>query len=566
MSNETENVAEETEGPAEKPEAPVEQPKEPAEQPKEPVEQPKPEDNPQGKVSSKYGGSTALDVSSCVADTDLNGQTPHQVLYIHQYDANSSTSKQKQILQLSPTQTLKGKTMKEVRKILNDSGVLSSKDVKSPFCETSGSRVSDDMKVELYMGLVGIDSVDAGKLDVYFKAKRIFGKVDPATEESIKQKLDLAFKNPPEMIEKEPQLLTSPFDPSDWKAVKGTLSHAADLDEKEWSVIIRGNCLLSGHFTINDEKGQAKKVVRTFTLQPRKFDGYEISNSDFVSQREPSTDTPFEFRIPRFRVNDDSSVTVVEAKTAFEKTVADSSFKEGSFQIAGSASYAGISAGLSVGVGGGKSEVGNDATKTSKGEIKVNYNYPRITLYWDPESLEVTQGCLEDIQRVKDWTSLMKFFAKYGHSFARRVQLGGRLSTSEVIEKDAKDEIKEQASKLKAEVAASVSHSFVQASLKYSHEHQSREVNTATNQNLTSNIAWEANGGNTLLCNNPAEWCATVGLYSNWRIVEVSALCRNVGDEVLLAKSYSSKIMSFPLRSSLQNVHMLMKESSNASA
>lgn len=70
----------------------------------------------------------------------------------------------------------------------------------------------------------------------------------------------------PELIKKNPELLTSSFSPNEWKSVKGetryvfhppfrsvpypltyALSHVADLTEREWSVIIRMNCLLSGH-------------------------------------------------------------------------------------------------------------------------------------------------------------------------------------------------------------------------------------------------------------------------------------------------------------------------------
>lgn len=66
--------------------------------------------------------------------------------------------------------------------------------VKSPFCEKDGADVGDDMKVELYMALLGIDSPDATNLDVYVKPLRFFTKVDEATQAFINQKLDLAFE------------------------------------------------------------------------------------------------------------------------------------------------------------------------------------------------------------------------------------------------------------------------------------------------------------------------------------------------------------------------------------
>ncbi|KAF3926516.1 hypothetical protein AA313_de0209747 [Arthrobotrys entomopaga] len=33
-------------------------------------------------------------------------------------------------------------------------------------------------------------------------------------------------------------------------------------------------------------------------------------------------------------------------------------------------------------------------------------------------------------------------------------------------------------------------------------------------------ISWESQGGNTLLCNNPSQWCLTVADFRNWRVVE----------------------------------------------
>lgn len=65
---------------------------------------------------------------------------------------------------------------------------------ESPFCEKDGADVGDDMKVDLYMALLGINSPDATKLDVYFKTKKLFTKVDEATQAFINQKLDLAFE------------------------------------------------------------------------------------------------------------------------------------------------------------------------------------------------------------------------------------------------------------------------------------------------------------------------------------------------------------------------------------
>lgn len=122
-------------------------------------------------------------------------------------------------------------------------------------------------------------------------------------------------------------------------------------------------------------------------------------------------------------------------------------------------------------------------------------------MYWDPSCLEVTTECLDAIRTVRDPETLQAFNEKYGVIFTRRVQLGGRLTYSEASTATSTLEAKDKASKLKASASASISHSFVQASLKASHEKQSREVSQKEDKKLTRNIAWEATGGDTLLCN-----------------------------------------------------------------
>lgn len=50
------------------------------------------------------------------------------------------------------------------------------------------------MPFALYLSLLGISSVKSSKLDVYFKTKKLFNKLDPAMQEFIDTKLDLAFQ------------------------------------------------------------------------------------------------------------------------------------------------------------------------------------------------------------------------------------------------------------------------------------------------------------------------------------------------------------------------------------
>jgi hypothetical protein len=127
--------------------------------------------------------------------------------------------------------------------------------------------------------------------------------------------------------------------------------------------------------------------------------------------------------------------------------------------------------------------------------------YPRVTIHWDPVCLDVTDECVEDIKKVKNPTTLKEFHDKYGEMFALRIQLGGRLSCTKVKSAESEAESKDEASKFKAEASASISSAFFQASTEFKHENQQKKTTENSNQKLSSTMAWEATGGDTLMCN-----------------------------------------------------------------
>lgn len=47
-----------------------------------------------------------------------------------------------------------------------------------------------------------------------------------------------------------------------WSLINVPISHAADLNEREWSVIIRTNCLLNGYQVVLDLNKKPRKVER----------------------------------------------------------------------------------------------------------------------------------------------------------------------------------------------------------------------------------------------------------------------------------------------------------------
>lgn len=63
-----------------------------------------------------------------MSNQDKSPSPKTQVLRVHRYDPQTSTSKQKQIIQLGEGKSLKDQTLKEVRKILIDNAVFESKE------------------------------------------------------------------------------------------------------------------------------------------------------------------------------------------------------------------------------------------------------------------------------------------------------------------------------------------------------------------------------------------------------------------------------------------------------
>lgn len=88
-----------------------------------------------------------------------------------------------------------------------------------------------------------------------------------------------------------------------------------------------------------------------------------------------------------------------------------------------------------------------------------------------------------------------------GDIFAQRVQLGGALFASE-YSKAVGEQTKEAKTKaMKASAAASFSSPWAQASANASTSNGSDSEKNNSTQHLENSMAWEAIGGDSLLCN-----------------------------------------------------------------
>lgn len=151
----------------------------------------------------------------------------------------------------------------------------------------------------------------------------------------------------------------------------------------------------------------------------------------------------------------------------------------------------------------------------------INSQFPRVEVLLDQASLRPTDECLKDWNNTKGVDELKeRFFDKYGtpntqnwieilknsldypgRYFPTRIQLGGKLTTSQ--EHNAKDNVSIEEKKKAMRWSAGVSFNtpWGGASFNTSHGKQSGSLANTNDANMTGNMNWEACGGDTLLGN-----------------------------------------------------------------
>ncbi|KAJ5889248.1 hypothetical protein N7504_010058 [Penicillium tannophilum] len=316
--------------------------------------------------------------------------------------------------------------------------------------------------------------------NVYFKTKDKKG-TNSTTEakELIKKELNLKLSDKPELLEASLEKLASSFNRTDWVAEANETSvNPADLSEKEWNAVIRNNNLLAAHRLVFSNLGQAtdgSKRVKFRRIERAPYSGSAMSRSSF---------------------------SAVEAEASVEG---------GAFGFGGA-------------VSGGFSQTENSALSTTSTKedsaMNITYNFPRVVVYLDQFGLDLSEECRKDLAALTDAAALIAFHHKYGHFFATRIELGGRLFSSEKLSAFGKATAAEAAKAMKVSAAASFSSKYVSGSASYSQEDQTNGKDSSSTQSMQSSISWQAQGGDTLLCNNPPAWCPTVAPSHNWRVIK----------------------------------------------
>ncbi|KAI6764296.1 hypothetical protein HG530_008085 [Fusarium avenaceum] len=391
------------------------------------------------------------------------------------------------------------KKLEVIRKLLVKKEVFGALDARNPFCNANGAEVSDQMSIAVYLDQLadkvkddvpadtdgaakGSSDVPATskKLDIprfYYKKKKVQTKSDDATQEFLKKQLDMKLRENKALSPLRAQLLQSAFQADKW-----TAAPAAKLSNGPKNPCVE------------------RTPFNAFKIKGRKFDPYELIAPVLVA------------RIPRFRVDDSSYVTILETHNSLQASMAKSSFNETSIEASAGGSLWGVSAAAKAGFS--TKEGTKEVTESSEKHEQIHVTYNDVKD--DIKKIQENESSKEKKELV------IAFGEKYGHIFSRRVKLGGRLiSSHETTSKDTEEQAQTE-NNLKAAAAVSVSGYGFSASAEMSHETAKQTDNNKKVQNFTSNMSWEATGGNTVLCNDPPSWCGTVGNFRHWRVVEQS--------------------------------------------
>ncbi|KAJ5577995.1 uncharacterized protein N7459_006959 [Penicillium hispanicum] len=429
----------------------------------------------------------------------------------------ATKEKNKQVFMMKiPEGDLKEKDLKHLKSLM-----ASQKDAKEyaflPFCNQAGAVVDNSWKIQDY-----VDTVKTGDTDKKPKTYDFYLFEKPALDSKIIPKIEL--KLPDDVKYLDPAVLKkleSSIELASWRAAKGSGQNCgpAQLKENDWNIVVTSNSLCYGLSIVrmirgSGDKAQAIPIGVTRARQP----AFQIKARSFKVSDEAEP----KLRVPDFIVDDQSYVSIYETKSQFQSSLSESSISTWDILRSGAMSFLGNSVGTSAGYTQSNSEQSYEIKEGETARMNISYNFPRATLILDEYSLELTQKCEEDLALVKDKVSLEKFLEIYGEYFSREVQVGGRLFASEDFEwkgegsgSDVKKSMKIQAaSSLKLDIKGVGLEGGVQGG----YGQGSGTKRTDTQGAMENTLQWQANGGDTLLCNNPPEWCPTVAPHHNWRV------------------------------------------------
>ncbi|KAF5710975.1 membrane attack complex component perforin [Fusarium globosum] len=384
-----------------------------------------------------------------------------------------------------------------------------------PFCGKKGAIVPDTFSVQDYLTeCLGIKTSEAKTLDVYMK------------HTSTSPKLDTGELCEALGIDKFVDLKHQVGDVA-FKWITGTQAkYVPELEQRDWAIISESNALCYGIRVIRVKDpssnpgasggipiGIERARCPAFRLKKRTVLSDNIATSNIEG-------VMLDLRIPDYIIDDKSYVSTYETETSIQSSMTESSFSETDVAAAGGASYMAFSGSASMSFAQTSSEAATNLQSKKTKKVTIAYNFPRVTVFLDSRSIELTPECSKALYDIRTEDDCKSFQDVYGEFFSTRVQLGGRLFATENVTGTSASSTSDMVKSMKIAAAASFSGWGLSADISASHGKGNESHESKESHKMESALTWQANGGDTLLCNQPLEWAPTVAYHWNWRITK----------------------------------------------
>ncbi|PHH89965.1 hypothetical protein CDD83_4855 [Cordyceps sp. RAO-2017] len=398
------------------------------------------------------------------------------------------------------------------------------------FCTRQGAIVQDTFRITEYLkDCLNIVFAEATAIHIYMKSEDLSGK---NSEEvlSVSRVLD---------SDKLARLKHN-VDENTFKLLTGTASkYIPELEEQDWSIVTESNSLCYGIRVIRAKTGNVP--VR---IEQARYPAFRIKKRTIMSDALTNTsikDVQMDLRIPEYVIDDKSYVSIYETESAAQLSMATSAFSKTDVEAAAwvmshhiailglhadhsysyrSGSFWGCTVGASASYGQTAQTDKTASSDNARKQVTIAYNYPRVTVFLDERTMELTPDCQAALTKIVDGPTLTQFLDDYGEFFSCRVQLGGRLFTTEDVSTAAGSSSEDTANSMKIAAAVSFQGWGADVSVSASNESKSSSSASQATKQSVKFLTWQANGGDTLLCNNPSEWAPTVAYHWNWRITQ----------------------------------------------
>ncbi|RGP67536.1 membrane attack complex component perforin [Fusarium longipes] len=327
--------------------------------------------------------------------------------------------------------SLDDETLSDLRS--NIAGLTGSIEIShSPFCGRKGAVVPDSFSVQEYLTeYLSIKTEKAETLDLDMKGPSTSNKLNTTTNAASLLDVDkVAY-------------LKSQVGDVAFKWITGTQAkYVPELEQRYWAAIRTGPSSTPPASTSTEAPPEDSKKTQDdprgvpVGIERVRLPAFRLKKRTVWSDNIPTSTidgVKLQLRIPDYIIDDKSYVSTYETEIEIQSSMATSLFSETDIAATGSVSHGGFSGSASMSFAMENSQAAaSSKTKNSK-KVTIAYNFPRVTIFLDNQSLELTTECADALYKVENKDDLHRFQDVYGEFFSTRVQLGGRLLATEDV-------------------------------------------------------------------------------------------------------------------------------------